>query len=1442
MENMKTFNDVFSKVKIEEDVHRIVKDARVANVKLNREKRSIVIDLILDKIVHGSVFDKLKKQILKDLPGIVDIAFRTKYNFDSSLEMKNIMNLYWDNIMHSIGTTSPIAKTILNNARWELKGNLLEIEVNSDNHCYLDYKKLDKEIETLLSNELGFKVKVTFTGNVEKCFNKEDYEKARDEAELNYVKSMNVGIPSPSAPKTSSGEEGEKVITDKILGKEIKEPAIDINEIVMEDTGVVIEGVAISADARAIKGERHIVSIDMTDFTNSVTVKFFIKDKKWEEIKGEVKKGNWYKIKGNVQYDQYAKELVMMTRDITKIESKATEKKDEAEVKRVELHVHTKMSEMDAVNTASDLIKRARKWGHKAIAITDHGCVQSFPDASHEVEPDDEEFKVIYGVEAYLVDDLASIVQSSHNQDLIDDTYIVFDIETTGFNPGKDKITEIGAVKISGGEIVDRYSTFVNPEMPIPKFITELTGITDEMVANERLISEVLPDFMEFAGDGVLVAHNADFDIKFMRYFANEIDMEINNTVLDTVGLARTLFPGIKNHKLNTIAEYLEVSLDNHHRAVDDAEATAEIFKKCIIMLKEEKDVHTLDGVNLLGANKDAIRKKQARHAIILVKNQVGMKNLYQLVSKSHIEYFYRRPRIPKSELLKHREGLILGSACEAGELYTALLENKPKRFVYDIVDFYDYLEIQPLGNNEFLVRENKVESEEVLKDINREIVALGEKFNKPVVATCDVHFMDPEDEVYRRIIMAGKGFKDADNQPPLYFRTTNEMLAEFDYLGKEKAYEVVVGNTNLVSDMIEPGIRAISPDKCPPKIEGAEEEFREMTYNKARSIYGDNLPQIVEERLENEVESIISNGYAVMYIIAQKLVTKSVAEGYLVGSRGSVGSSFAATMADITEVNPLPPHYICPDCKFSDFDSDIPKSFAGMSGCDMPDKDCPKCGAKLIKEGHDIPFETFLGFGGNKEPDIDLNFSGEYQSKAHDYTGELFGPGKTFRAGTIGTLADKTAYGYVKKYFDEREKVVRNAEINRLLQGCVGIKRSTGQHPGGIIVVPDDKEIDDFCPINWPANDNSVELPTTHFDYHSIDYNLLKLDILGHDDPTMIRRLEDLTGVVATEIPLDEPKVMSLFKGPEALGITSQDIAGCPTGSLGVPELGTEFVIQMLVDTKPEHFSDLVRISGLSHGTDVWLNNAQELVRAGTCGIGEVISTRDDIMTYLINQGMEKKLSFTTMESVRKGKGLKPEMEEAMKEAGVPDWYIWSCKQIKYMFPKAHAVAYVMMAYRIAYFKVYYPAAYYACYFGIRAKAFDYSLMCMGKNALEESQRYIMEKEDKAAKDKDVLSDIKVVREMYARGLNFEQIDLYKAKANDFLVIDDKTVMPSLSSIQGLGEKAAEQVVKAREDGEFISIEDFRNRTKVSKTVIELLKEIGILKGLPETSQLTLF
>ena len=1236
---------------------------------------------------------------------------------------------------------------------------------------------------------------------------------------------------------------------DVIFGRDFEEETIRIEQIMGEMGEVVIRGQILSMDERPIRGEKTILMFSITDFTDTIMVKMFCKDEYLKEIKdGGIAKGAFLKIKGVTTIDRFDSELTIgSVIGIKKIPSFVSTRMDTSPVKRVELHCHTKMSDMDGVSDVKDIIKRAMKWGHKALAITDHGDVQAFPDANHAIGKDDD-FKIIYGMEAYLVDDLKGLVEHPMGQSFAD-TFVVFDLETTGFSPSKNQIIDIGAVKVVNGSITERFSTFVNPKVPIPFEIEQLTSINDDMVLDAPTIDENLPKFMEFCQDAVMVAHNADFDMSFIKHNCSALGLECEKTVLDTVALSRVLLPALNRFKLDTVAKALNVSLAHHHRAVDDAACTAEIFVRLVEMLRD-RGVETMEDLDQMESyTEETIRKMPSYHAIMLAQNDIGRVNLYRLVSDSHIKYYNRRPKIPKSEFMKYREGILLGSACEAGELYRTLLRGSSQEEVARIVQFYDYLEIQPLGNNAFMLRTDKepVESEEDLKDINRQIVELGEQFNKLVVATCDVHFLDPEDEVYRRIIMAGKGFKDADDQAPLFLRTTEEMLKEFEYLGSEKAEEVVIENTNKIANMCEK-ISPVRPDKCPPVIENSDGMLREICYTRAHEIYGEDLPPVVVERLERELNSIISNGFAVMYIIAQKLVWKSNEDGYLVGSRGSVGSSFVATMAGITEVNPLSPHYICSNCHYVDFDSDLVKSYAGKAGCDMPDRNCPHCGQKLIKEGFDIPFETFLGFKGNKEPDIDLNFSGDYQSKAHKYTEVIFGDGQTFRAGTIGTLADKTAFGYVKNYYEERGVHKRNCEIDRIVQGCVGVRRTTGQHPGGIIVLPLGENIYSFTPVQHPANDMTTDIITTHFDYHSIDHNLLKLDILGHDDPTMIRMLQDLTGVDPQTIPLDSPEVMSLFQNTSALGIEPEDIGGCKLGALGIPEFGTDFAMQMLIDTKPQAFSDLVRIAGLSHGTDVWLGNAQTLIQEGKATISTAICTRDDIMTYLIGKGLDSEEAFTIMERVRKGAVANgkckewPEYKKDMLDHGVPDWYVWSCEKIKYMFPKAHAAAYVMMAWRIAWCKVFYPLAYYAAFFSIRATSFNYELMCQGKERLEYFMHdYERRKDTLSKKEQDTYKDMRIVQEMYARGFEFLPIDLYKAKAHHFQIIDNK-LMPSISTIDGLGDKAADAVVEAAKDGKFLSRDDFRQRTKVSKTVIDLMVDLGILADLPESNQLSLF
>lgn len=1440
----KKFPLVFDKVSLSAPLQEVFRETTVLSLTIHRKEREIVTEIAADEVIPPLYWEKLRKEMMQQLPGVKEVHIFPKYQLMDK-EPKAVLAEFWDTIRNHVAAQSKVCSGVISDADWDYQDGKMQIFVKHNMAYYLSQKKLDDAVAKLVQEETGLAMSVQFKNvqsSEEDRARMEQEQRTKTEELLQQIASATQAAEQAKV-SAEVGAVSEAVSRGILFGKEFTGTPVKIVDTKIPGESVIVEGNIFNIEPREIKGEKYIVSFDITDKSDSTTVKFFVKRSVFDnELKDKIKKDAYLRVQGEVQFDKYAKEINIMAKAIMTAQAPPP-RMDTAEEKRVELHLHTQMSSMDGVTPVKTYIKRAIDWGHKAIAITDHGVVQAFPDAMNAADKSD--LKVIYGVEAYLIDDLGNAVFSPRGQNL-DDTYVVFDIETTGLSKEKEMITEIGAVKVADGKIIDRFSTFVNPQRPISAEITKLTGITDDMVKDAPTIENVLPEFLKFCEDTVLVAHNASFDTGFIRIAAERAGLgELHHTIVDTLELARALLPELNKHKLNIVCEHLGVTLNGHHRAVNDAEATAEVFIKFLDMLAEKK-IFTLDEINVLASRTVNYKKLRAYHAIILVKNYTGLRNLYELVSMAHIDYFFRRPRIPKSKFMQMREGLILGSACEAGELYRALLDGEPKQRIEELVHFYDYLEIQPLGNNKFMIDSPRVEnihSMEDIKNMNRKIVELGETYGKPVVATCDVHFIDPDDAAFRKIIMAAEGFSDADNQPPLYFRTTDEMLAEFDYLGEEKAREVVITNTNLIADQIEK-IKPIPDETFPPKIEGADEQLRQICMDKAHSIYGDPLPPLVQERLETELNSIISNGYAVLYIIAQKLVWKSVADGYLVGSRGSVGSSFAANMAGITEVNSLPPHYVCPNCKYSDFDSELVKSFAmeEASGCDMPDMNCPKCGTLMHKDGHDIPFQTFLGFEGDKEPDIDLNFSGEYQQTAHAYTEELFGVGHVFKAGTIGTLADKTAYGFVKKYFDEREITAHNAEITRLMNGCTGVKRTTGQHPGGLMVVPSDHNIYEFCPIQRPANDVNSTVTTTHFDYHSISGRLLKLDLLGHDDPTVIRMLYDLTGVNPQTVPLGDPATMSLFESPEALGVTAEDI-GCETGTLGIPEFGTKFVRGMLLDTKPKTFADLLRISGLSHGTDVWLGNAQTLIENGTITLKETISTRDSIMIYLINKGVDKKKSFKIMEKVRKGKGLTDEDIADMKAANVPDWYIESCQKIKYMFPKAHAAAYVMMAFRIAYFKINYPEAYYATYFTVRAcDDFDYSCMCKGMDVAKAAMREIHAKGMEAtAKDKAKMTVLELIVEFYARGFKFLPIDLYKSDSRKFIVTEEGLI-PPFNSLQGLGTNAAQSIVDGREAGEFHTIEELKERTSLGRSLIDLLKENGVLNGIPETNQLSLF
>lgn len=1497
----KAFREAFPTLKLEEELEGLLDTTEVTKISANHEHTHIRIYLRAKRLIFKKNIWKLEKAITEQIfqnRGI-QVKIIESYELSEQYTPKSLIEVYKDSILDELNAYSVLEYNLLRTADMEFPeedrliltmdetiiaktrtDEIIEfLEKVICERCGMNLKifpqyrkpqesKYRKNSEEQIRQEVAgivARTKLVMEGKSQETEEKEKTVETEEKTKTiaktagnradtskngtNYAKPKQKFEKRGEFRRKFESDNGKKSMNpDVIYGRDFEEESMEIEKIDGPIGEVVIRGKILSVDTREIRNEKTIIIFSVTDFTDTIVLKIFARNDDVPELLKEISGGKFVRVKGVATIDKFDSELTIGSIvGIKKCADFTTVRMDTSVEKRVELHCHTKMSDMDGVSDVKDIVKRAMKWGHKAIAITDHGDVQAFPDANHTV-PSDSDFKVIYGVEAYLVDDLKGMVTDSQNQDL-DADYVVFDLETTGFSPETNRIIEIGAVKVQNGKIVDKFSTFVNPQVPIPFRIEQLTSINDSMVIDAPVIADILPEFMKFCEGCVMVAHNADFDMSFIKKNCQRLDIPCKPTIVDTVALARVLLPNLNRFKLDTVAKALGVSLENHHRAVDDAGCTAEIFVKFIEMLRE-RGMSTLDEVNAMGTSSvQNVQKMPTYHAIILATCDQGRTNLYKLISLAHIKYYHRRPRIPKSEFIRYRDGLLIGSACEAGELYRAILNGRPEEEISRLVNFYDYLEIQPLGNNAFLVRDedSPVASNDDLIEINKKIVRLGEQFHKPVVATCDVHFLDPEDEIYRRIIMAGQGFKDADEQAPLFLRTTEEMLKEFAYLGSEKAEEVVITNTNRIADMCEK-ISPVRPDKCPPVIENSDQMLRDICYNKAHKMYGDPLPEIVQERLDRELNSIISNGYAVMYIIAQKLVWKSNEDGYLVGSRGSVGSSFVATMSGITEVNPLHAHYLCKHCQYSDFDSDLVKSFSGRSGCDMPDKLCPRCGKPLSKEGFDIPFETFLGFKGNKEPDIDLNFSGEYQSKAHKYTEVIFGEGQTFKAGTIGTLADKTAFGYVKNYYEERGVHKRNCEIDRIVLGCVGVRRTTGQHPGGIVVLPMGEQIYTFTPVQHPANDMTVDITTTHFDYHSIDHNLLKLDILGHDDPTMIRMLQDLTGVDPTQIPLDDKAVMSLFQDTSALGITPDDLVNCQLGALGIPEFGTDFAMGMLIDTQPKEFSDLVRIAGLSHGTDVWLGNAQTLIQEKKATISTAICTRDDIMIYLIGMGLDSEESFKIMENVRKGIVAKgkcdkwPEWKQDMIDHNVPDWYIWSCEKIKYMFPKAHAAAYVMMAWRIAYCKVFYPLAYYAAYFSIRATAFSYELMCQGKEKLEGyMHEYEKRKDELSKKEQDTYKDMRLVQEMYARGFEFLPLDIYKSEPHHFQIVDGK-LLPALNTIDGLGDNAAVAIAEAAKDGIFLSKDDFRERTKVSKTTIELMSDLGLFGDMPESNQLSLF
>ena len=1451
--------DIFQNCKcVKEEKHLAAGEVR--SLAFGDNNTVMVVELGLHEVVSRKVIARAEKQIA-DTYGLDRVMIEPRYNMPGELSNAYIKSLYDD-----MAYRMPSAKGLLDHTKWEFADGALQIPMDevSEKH----FANALRHLEARIQRELGRSCPVhavradaqDFAPAPEQEESREEIlHKAVEQAAAAAAETPKPKKPRP-APQQHTGYQrprAEKVREDDLIfGKLIQDPIISVNEAIAAYDMVTIQGEVFFTDNKDIHskktGKDYVkIAFDITDRTNSVRVSKFLAADKAGDTASKIKKGLYCTVQGKMVYDTFAKEMVLEPTGIVK--AKKPERKDTYEgMKRVELHLHTNMSAMDGMSSTASLLCRAAKWGHRAMAITDHGVAQAFPEALHAQEGKQKDIigdmKIIYGIEAYYINDENSIsVVRGRSAEPLDGTFIVFDLETTGLNPASEEITEIAAVRVVEGEIRDSFQTYVNPHKPIPPEITELTGISDETVADAPDLDKAVPEFLKWAGEGQypLVAHNAGFDMGFLRTACQRLGIEREFTSIDTLEMSRLMLPHMHKFKLNILAKELQVGPFEHHRASEDAAVLGRIYVKLLKRLREEMHAVTTADINpVLAATtdrKNKLKNLPRYHFIILVKNQAGLRNLYQLISKSFLEYYNKRPIMPRSELIRHREGLIFGSACEAGEVFRALTKGEPWEEIKRLASFYDYLEIQPIGNNNFMIAKGMAKDEEQLRDWNRDILRLADELGKPCCATGDVHFLEPEDEAFRRILMAGQGFSDADNQAPLYFKSTDEMLKEFSYLGEDRAYEVVVKNTNMIADMCDV-IRPVPRENYPPHIDGCEDDLRNMCYDKAKRIYGDPLPEPVQARLDRELGSIIGNGYAVMYIIAQKLVTKSLADGYLVGSRGSVGSSLAAFMSDITEVNSLAPHYLCPDDKYLEWHEEY------SCGVDLPDKICPKCGKPLTKQGFNIPFETFLGFEGDKVPDIDLNFAGEYQSRIHWYTGEIFGHDHVFRAGTIGTVAEKTAFGYVKKYMEERGVECSRAEENRLAAGCTGVRRTSGQHPGGVVVVPKEIEIYYVCPIQHPADDPDSDIITTHFEYHSIDANLLKLDELGHDDPTIIKHLENLTGVNAQEIPLDDPETMSLFHSCKALKYKGENPDTDPIlgdlGCVAVPEFGTKFVRGMVKETHPSTFAELVSISGLSHGTDVWLGNAAELVRKGI-PLSGCICCRDDIMNYLILQGVKPKLSFKTMESVRKGKGLTEEMEAAMNEQHVPEWYIDSCKKIKYMFPKAHAVAYVMMAFRIAWFKVHRPLAFYSAYFSIRAKGFDASCMIKGDKVCLDKMTELRGKErDKtiSAAEKDMMTTLEVCHEFYRRGFTFEPMDVYKSDATRFLVTETGLI-PPFTSMPGIGEQAALSIVEERKNGKFLSAEELIVRCpKASKAVVELLEQIGALGSMPKTTQMTLF
>lgn len=1452
---MKTLGEVFDSqfgIKLSQQISQ----GELTQLNINKQARLITLAVKFNGLVERNTLFDTEKLITKAL------AYHTviKPHFPTELFSAD----YFPQLYAAVRRDIPSINGTLNNAEVRFENNTLTINLLNGGKTLLDSKGFDKALIKLVSEEFNLYISVNYTGTFEVEENSEEYKAAIQDAQekINRENLQKAAEFYQEEVETAEKREEKhaenttveievregKFATPQIIqssirplyGRSIRGKMIPISSISGDSGRIVVWGDVFDIEKKVTKsGDKNIFTIDITDYTGSTTAKVFNSIKESAVI-DNIKKGDTIVVQGDVEYDKYAGELVVNARSIGTAQK--VKVVDNAEKKRVELHMHTNMSQMDAVTSAGDLVNRAYQWGHKAVAITDHGVAQAFPDAmkaADKINKDEEKIKIIYGVEAYFMDDLVESVKGDADTGF-DGTFICFDIETTGLSAARDKITEIGAVKVENGVITDTFSTFANPEMPIPQKITQLTGITDDMVKDAPSQSEAVSAFLEFAGDNVLVAHNAPFDTSFIAKACEDMGREYNYTSIDTVAISRAILTDIKNCKLDTVAKFLRLGDFNHHRATDDAEMLARIFINLCQRLTDDYGITKTNDINTKIAGGD-FKKLPTYHQIILVKNKTGLKNLYRLISYSHLNYFYKKPRIPKSELVKYREGLIIGSACCAGQLYMAILEGKPWGELKQIASFYDYLEIQPAGNNSFMIRDGRFNSVDELHEIDRTIIKLAKELGKPVCATCDVHFMDPTDSEFRKILMAGQGFKDAEQQAPLYFRTTAEMLKEFEWLGKDKAYEYVVENPNKIADMCE-YIRPIPKGTFPPNIEGAQEQLIDITWKRAKEKYGDPLPEIVKARLDKELNSITTYGFSVLYMTAQKLVADSEAHGYLVGSRGSVGSSFVATMSGISEVNPLCPHYVCPNCKHSEFITD--GSYG--SGFDMPPKNCPECGTLMDQDGHEIPFETFLGFKGDKVPDIDLNFSGEYQSKSHRYTEELFGKNNVFKAGTISTVAEKTALGFVKKFAQERGLVMHKAEEKRLAIGCTGVKRTTGQHPGGMVVVPRTNDVYDFCPVQHPANDVNSDNITTHFDFHSIHDTITKLDELGHDVPTIYHYLELYTGIPVMKVSMSDPEVMSLFTSPKALGVTEEDIDS-KTGTFSLPECGTAFVRGMLVEAQPKTFTDLLQIAGLSHGTDVWLGNAQELIHNGTCTISEVIGTRDSIMTYLMHKGLEPGMAFKIMEIVRKGNATKLLTEEhfkAMREHNVPEWYIDSCMKIKYMFPKAHAAAYMIATLRLGWYKVHKAVEYYAAYFTVRSENLDGAIAMQGHQAVRDKMNNIKQKQsvhEATAKDEAEFQTLQIVNEMMARKIEFLPVDIYKSEAKMFKVEDGKIRLP-FSSLPGVGGAAADSLAETGKHTEYLSIEDMQIKTKVTKAVIETLKDVGVLKDLPESSQMSLF